>query len=62
VRIQEIDLQPEPQSEQKDDLQEATDPTSTEDSEIAGADLYLYGALALALLLMLAGFIRARRL
>jgi cobaltochelatase CobN len=62
VRIQEIDLQPESQSEQKDDQQEATDPTSTEDSEIAGADLYLYGVLVLSLLLILAGFIRARRL
>jgi cobaltochelatase CobN len=62
VRIQEIDLQPEPQPEQQVDQQEATDPTSTEDSEVADADLYLYGVLAFALFLMLTGFVRARRL
>ncbi|MEH6448245.1 MAG: cobaltochelatase subunit CobN [Oleispira sp.] len=62
VRIQEIDLQPEPQPEQQVDQQEATDPTSTEVSEVADADLYLYGVLAFALFLMLTGFVRARRL
>ena len=63
VRIQEIDLQqPEQESEQQADQQEATDPTSTDDAEVADADLYLYGVLAFALLLMLAGFVRARRL
>jgi cobaltochelatase CobN len=61
VRIQEIDLQPEPQPEQKVDRQEAKDPTNTEDSRGADADLYLYGVLAFALFLMLSGFVRARR-
>jgi cobaltochelatase CobN len=62
VRIQEIDLQPEPQPEQKVDQQETTDPTSKADSEVADADLYLYCVLAFALFLMLTGFVRARRL
>ena len=62
VRIQEIDLQPEPQPEQQVDQQEVTDPTNTEDSEVADTDLYLYGVLAFALFLMSTGFVRARRL
>ncbi|OUS41605.1 cobalamin biosynthesis protein CobN [Oleispira antarctica] len=64
VRIQEIDLQNADQNEQQKD--QAADEQSSEDiseeTESVASDNYLYAVLAFAFLLMLIGFIRARRL
>lgn len=59
VRIQEIDLQ---QAEQQQPSDEQAAQDSTDDSIEKNVDNYLYGVLLFALLLMIAGFIRARRL
>jgi len=59
VRIQEIDLQ---QAEQQQPSDEQATQESTDDSVEKNVDNYLYGVLLFALLLMIAGFIRARRL
>jgi len=65
IRIQEIDLQsPQQRVEQQKD--QVSDEQSTaersEEVDAVAADNYLYAVLAFALLLMLVGFIRARRL
>ena len=65
MRIQEIDLQStqqqvEPQKYQVSDEQASQD--TSEETEAADSENYLYAVLAFALLLMLVGFIRARRL
>jgi len=65
LRIQEIDLQSTEQrvEQQKDQLSdEQSSQETSEETEAAVSDNYLYAVLAFALLLMLVGFIRARRL
>jgi cobaltochelatase CobN len=57
ARIQEIDLQ-QPEQQQK----EAQSEQASEDSELDGVDNYLYAVFVFALLLMLVGFVRSRRL
>jgi cobaltochelatase CobN len=67
IHIQEIDLQQSEQSSEETLEQQAstdlesTDSENTNDSEVTDAAQYLYGLLAFTLLLMVAGFVRARR-
>jgi len=60
VRIQEINLQQEESADSQSDQQSENE--SSEDSAEGSVDNYLYAVLLFALLLMLVGFIRARRL
>jgi cobaltochelatase CobN len=68
TRIQEINLQnpdqssPDEQPEQVSSNQQSSEQESVDDKEVGSVDSYLYALLALALLLMLIGFVRARRL
>jgi cobaltochelatase CobN len=68
TRIQEINLQnpdqlsPDEQAEQASSNQQSSEQESVNDKEVGSVDSYLYALLALALLLMLIGFVRARRL
>jgi hypothetical protein len=61
VRIQEVDVQqpPEQNDQQADD---ASSESISENADMGEADHYLYAVFAFALLLMLVGFVRARRL
>ena len=61
ARIQEIDLQ-QPEQQQKEAQAESQSEQASEDSELDGVDNYLYAVFAFALLLMLVGFARSRRL
>ncbi|MFT6450146.1 MAG: cobaltochelatase CobN [Oleispira sp.] len=68
TRIQEINLENPDQSsldeqpEQVSSNQQSSEQESVDDKEVGTVDSYLYGLLALVLLLMLIGFVRARRL
>jgi len=62
VRIQEIDLQSAEQQQKDQIADEQSSEEITEETESVASDNYLYAVLVFAFLLMLIGFIRARRL